>query len=63
MDIKLFLLSVICIIVGIIVMIKHKFYKYPVNDMLFATKLGVFLGGFLFVVIGGFGVVTEVLKL
>lgn len=61
MDIKLFLLSITCIIIGAIIMIKHKFYKYPMNDILFATKLQVFLGGLFFFIIGTYGALNEII--
>lgn len=31
---------------------KHKFYEYDIDDMLFASKLKVFLSGVLFILIG-----------
>lgn len=44
-------------------MIKHKFYKYDTSDMLFATKLKVFLSGLLFSLIGLYGIINEILKI
>lgn len=44
-------------------MVRNKFYKYDSDDMLFATKLNVFLGGVLFSFIGVYGVISEILKL
>ncbi len=63
MDAKLFVISIVCVIIGAIIMIKHKFYKYDTNDMLFATKLKIFLSGLLFSLIGLYGIVSEVLKI
>ena len=63
MDIKLFMISIICVIIGVIIMIKHKFYKYDTSDMLFATKFKIFLSGLLFSLIGLYGLVSEILKL
>lgn len=63
MDTKLFVISIICVIIGIIIMIKHKFYKYDTSDMLFATKLKVFLSGLLFSLIGLYGIINEILKI
>lgn len=63
MDISLFVISIISFIVGIFIMVKNKFYKYETDDMLFATKLKVFLGGLLFSLIGIYGLISEMLKL
>ena len=63
MDIKLFVISVIFVIIGVVIMIKHKFYQYDTNDMLFATKLKIFLSGLLFSLIGIYGLISEMLKL
>ncbi len=63
MDVKLFLISILCIVFGIMVMVRHKFYKYETDDTLFATKLRVFMGGLLFCFIGCYGLVSELLKL
>ena len=63
MDFKLTLLSIILIVVGILIMKRHKFYLYPTNDMLFATTLKVFSSGLLFFLMGVYGIVNEILKL
>lgn len=63
MDIKLTLVFVGLFIFGLIVMITHKFYKYDTSDMLFATKLRVFLGGLLSSVIGVYGIVKAILAM
>jgi hypothetical protein len=63
MNIKLFLICILSLITGIIIMLKNKFYKYETDDMLFATKLKVFLGGLLFSLIGIYGLINEILKL
>ncbi len=63
MDIKLLLLSILFFIIGIIIIIKYKFYKYPSDDMSFATELKVFLGGLLFCLIGVFGIINQILKI
>jgi len=63
MDIKLFLLSVFFVVIGVVIMVRHKFYKYDSSDMLFATKLKVFLSGLLFCFIGCWGLISEISKL
>ena len=63
MDTNLFIISIVFLIIGAIIMTKNKFYKYDSNDMLFVTKLKVFLSGFLFGVIGLDGIVSEGLKI
>lgn len=39
------IIGIVFIIIGTLVMIKHRFYKYDPSDMLFATELKIFLGG------------------
>jgi hypothetical protein len=63
MDIKLFIISIACVILGVSIMLKHKFYNYDTSDMLFTTKLKVFLSGLLFSLIGLYGIVSEILKI
>jgi hypothetical protein len=63
MDIRLSLICILSLVTGIIIMLKNKFYKYETDNMLFATKLKVFLGGLLFSLIGIYGLITEILKL
>ena len=48
---KLFV-AIVASIIGLIICTKNKFYNYNSNDMLFATKLKVFLSGILFIFIG-----------
>ncbi len=62
MDVKLFLISILFIVVGIIIMVWHKFYKYKTDDMLFAIELRIFMGGLLFTLAGCYGLVSELLK-
>lgn len=60
------LTHIFCLIfipLGILIMIRHKFYKYDPSDMLFATKLNVFLGGLLFCLIGIYVLVDGIIKL
>lgn len=63
MDIKITLSCVVLFIVGIVVMVTHKFYRYNASDMLFATKLKVFLGGLLSSLVGAYGLVKAILDL
>jgi len=63
MDINLFVISVVLVIVGVVIMLKHKFYQYATDDMLFATKLKIFLSGLLFCLIGIYGLISEIIKL
>jgi hypothetical protein len=63
MDANFFVIGIVFLIIGVIIMTKNKFYKYDTNDMLFATKLKVFLSGFLFSLIGLYGIVSEGLKI
>ena len=62
MDIKLFLISIRSIVVGIMVMVRHKFYKYKTDDMLFATGFRVFTGGLLLSLVGCYILVSVLLK-
>lgn len=62
MDCKLFLASVFSGIIGVVIMRRNRFYKYEADDMLFATKFKVFLSGILFLLLGLFGVFSELSK-
>jgi hypothetical protein len=42
MDYKLFLASVLFVIIGVVIMRRNRCYKYEADDMLFATKFKVF---------------------
>ena len=63
MDTKLFVISIVCVIIGVLIMIKNPFYNYDTKDMLFATKLKVFLSGLLFSLMGLYGIISEVSKI
>ena len=52
MDVRILLIGVLCIVIGLMMMIKSKFYKYKTSDMLFAAKLNTFIA-FAFVVLLG----------
>lgn len=62
MDVKLFLLSVIFVIIGIVLIINNKFYKQKSSDMMFPAELKFFLGGELFCLLGIYGVIDCILK-
>jgi hypothetical protein len=62
MDYKLFLASVLFVIIGVVIMRRNRFYKYEADDMLFATKFKVFLSGVLFLLLGFYGVFSELAK-
>ncbi len=63
MDFRLFSLSLVILIVGIITMIKNKFNNYDFFDMLFSIKLRMFLCGLLLSLLGLCGIISEILKL
>jgi hypothetical protein len=46
------LLGIMFVFLGFGIMIKNKFFKYDSSDMLFATKIKVFLSGLLFFFLG-----------
>jgi hypothetical protein len=46
------LLGIMFVFLGFGIMIKNKFFKYDSSDMLFATKIKVFLSGLLFFLLG-----------
>jgi hypothetical protein len=51
------------VILGFRIMMKNKFLKYDSSDMLFATKIKVFLSGLLFFFLGGALFVNGILDL
>ena len=63
MDFKILLICVLLVIVGIMLMVKNKFYKHPANDMSFPAELKLFLSGVLLSLIGIYGIVSEILKI
>jgi hypothetical protein len=63
MDIKLLLACIFFLFIGIIIMIKNKFYKHPSDDMLFATEFKIFSSGLLFCFIGICGIIDQILKM
>jgi hypothetical protein len=63
MDTVVLLLSILFIIIGIIIMLRNKFYKYDTSSMLFPATLKVFMSGLIFFIIGFYGFVYEMSKL
>jgi hypothetical protein len=57
------LLGIMFVILGFRIMMKNKFLKYDSSDMLFATKIKVFLSGLLFFFLGGALFVNGILDL
>jgi hypothetical protein len=57
------LLGIMFVILGFRIMMKNKFFKYDSSDMLFATKIKVFLSGLLFFFLGGALFVNGILDL
>lgn len=47
-----FITGVIATLIGVFICLKYKFYRYSTDDMLFATKLKVFMSGLLSILIG-----------
>lgn len=62
MDFKILSICLLFFIVGIILIIKNKFYKHNSNDMLFPAELKLFLCGVILVLIGIYGIINEILK-
>ncbi len=46
------IIGVFSTVLGVIICVKYKFYNYSTDDMLFATKLKIFLSGLLLILIG-----------
>jgi len=63
MDIKGFLLCLILLIVGIIVMLRNRFYKNESDGFLYVSELKLFLGGLLATLIGAAGLIDAIIKL
>lgn len=63
MNTKYILFGIVATVIGLILMSKYKFYKYDRSDMLFATKLKVFLSSFILFALGLFLIINEVLKI
>jgi hypothetical protein len=59
MDIGFILLSTLFVIIGVVFMIRNRFYRYNLNDSLFLAELKLFLGGVLFFLLGSYGLYYE----
>ena len=62
MNIQFFIVGVISVLLGMVIMLKNKFYRYKTNDMLFVTKLRVFLGSAVLVLFGILIMINEIRK-
>lgn len=62
MDITLFSIGSVSLIVGIILIIRNRFYKHKSSDMLFVAELKIFLGGLILVGIGLAILINEIKK-
>jgi len=62
-DITTFAVCVLFLLVGIVLMVKNRFYKHKSNDILFPIELRMFLGGGILTLLGGYGVIVELIKL
>ncbi|KIA88626.1 hypothetical protein OC25_26040 [Pedobacter kyungheensis] len=62
MNFLFFIVGVLSVALGIFIMLKNKFYKYETSDMLFVTKLKVFLGAAILVLYGLLILINEVKK-
>jgi hypothetical protein len=47
-----FIVGIFFCLVGVVICMKNKFYRYDTDDMSFATTLKVFLSGLLFIMVG-----------
>lgn len=63
MDIQLFLIGLACLVFGVIMMSRNRFYNHKTSDMLFAAKIKVFLGAFILFMIGIAVFINELIKL
>lgn len=59
MGVQLLAIGIFSLVVGILLMIKYRFYKYSVNDARFDTKLRVFMGSLILVISGLIIVINE----
>lgn len=63
MDVQILLIGALCIVIGLMMMITSKFYKYKTSDMLFAAKLNTFIASAFLVLLGIFCLGYELKKL
>lgn len=60
MNIQFFCVGVLSLAIGLVMMMKSKFWKYETGDMMFAAKLRSFLG---FVLVALFGILILINEL
>ncbi|KIA95216.1 hypothetical protein OC25_07850 [Pedobacter kyungheensis] len=63
MNFPFLIVGILSVVFGIIMMVKHKFYKYKSSDMLFAAKLKVFSSSAILVLFGIMILINELKKL
>jgi len=52
MNVRILLIGVLCIVIGLMMMMRSKFYKYETSDMLFGAKLNTFIPSAFLVLLG-----------
>lgn len=62
MNITFFIVGIVSVILGVILMIKHKFYKYKTSDMMFFSKFRVFSGSAILALFGLLILINELKK-
>ena len=62
MDITLFSIGFVSLIVGVILMIRNRFYKHKSSDMLFVAELKIFLGALILVGMGLAMLINELIN-
>lgn len=62
MEMTLFLFSIIFIVIGVILIIRNKFYNTSTKTMLFAAEIKLFILGLILVLMGFYILVNEFLK-
>jgi hypothetical protein len=63
MNSTFFLVGVVSLSTGVLMMLKHKFFNYKSTDMLFASKLRVFLASAVLALFGVLLIFNELKKL
>lgn len=62
MNFQFLVVGILSVILGIFLMVKHKFYKYKSSDMLFAAKLKVFSSSAVLALFGLLVLINELKK-
>ncbi len=63
MDITLFSIGFVTLMIGIILMIRNRFYKHKSSDILFVAELKIFLGGLILTGMGIAILINELNKM